>query len=161
MPKAKRIEDMSDAELSRLSGKAYDEAMPEPDTTFGNLGRKAAGAALSVPAGIAGAALLGSQPDIPVGAAAKYGAKAAYNMVTKDKKGETAAEKELIDAVKRNQSIKRQRDTGENTNAAGDTYKRGGSVSSASRRADGIATKGKTKGTMIAMCGGGMYKGKK
>jgi hypothetical protein len=37
-------------------------------------------------------------------------------------------------------------------------YAKGGSVSSASRRADGIATKGKTKGTMIAMCGGGMYK---
>lgn len=37
-------------------------------------------------------------------------------------------------------------------------YKKGGSVSSASKRADGIATKGKTKGTMIAMCGGGMYK---
>ena len=34
----------------------------------------------------------------------------------------------------------------------------GGSVS-ASRRADGIATKGKTKGTMI-MCGGGMARGK-
>ena len=32
---------------------------------------------------------------------------------------------------------------------------------SASRRADGIATKGKTKGTMVAMCGGGMSKGKK
>jgi len=34
-------------------------------------------------------------------------------------------------------------------------YKKGGSVSSASKRADGIATKGKTKGRMIAMCGGG------
>lgn len=31
----------------------------------------------------------------------------------------------------------------------------------ASARADGCATKGKTKGTMIAMCGGGMSKGKK
>ena len=31
---------------------------------------------------------------------------------------------------------------------------------SASSRADGIATKGKTKGTMVAMCGGGMYKKK-
>ena len=31
---------------------------------------------------------------------------------------------------------------------------------SASRRADGVATKGKTKGTMIAMCGGGMMKRK-
>jgi len=39
--------------------------------------------------------------------------------------------------------------------------KSGGSVSSASKRGDGIASKGKTKGTMVAMCGGGMYKGKK
>ena len=31
----------------------------------------------------------------------------------------------------------------------------------ASARADGCATKGKTRGTMIAMCGGGMAKGKK
>jgi hypothetical protein len=27
--------------------------------------------------------------------------------------------------------------------------------------ANGIAERGKTKGTMVAMCGGGMYKGKK
>ena len=40
-------------------------------------------------------------------------------------------------------------------------YAGGGSVGSASRRADGIAVKGKTKGTMIAMCGGGYAKGKK
>jgi hypothetical protein len=32
---------------------------------------------------------------------------------------------------------------------------------SASSRADGCATKGKTKGKMISMCGGGMSKGKK
>jgi hypothetical protein len=40
------------------------------------------------------------------------------------------------------------------TNAMGDTYKKGGKVSSASSRADGIAQRGKTKGTMV-MCGGG------
>jgi hypothetical protein len=40
------------------------------------------------------------------------------------------------------------------------SYAKGGTVSSASKRADGIATKGKTRGTMI-MCGGGMAKGKK
>ena len=34
-------------------------------------------------------------------------------------------------------------------------FKKGGSVGSASRRADGIAMKGKTKGTMIAMKHGG------
>lgn len=39
-------------------------------------------------------------------------------------------------------------------------YKKGGKVSSASKRADGIAQRGKTRGTMI-MCGGGMTKGKK
>jgi hypothetical protein len=37
-------------------------------------------------------------------------------------------------------------------------FKSGGKVSSASGRADGIAQKGKTKGKIIAMCGGGMYK---
>lgn len=40
-------------------------------------------------------------------------------------------------------------------------YAKGGSVSSASSRGDGIAIRGKTKGTMAKMCGGGMYKGKK
>ena len=39
-------------------------------------------------------------------------------------------------------------------------YAKGGSVSSASSRADGIATKGKTRGTMV-MCGGGMARGRK
>ena len=39
--------------------------------------------------------------------------------------------------------------------------KSGGNVSSASKRADGIAQRGKTKGTMVAMCGGGYMKGKK
>ena len=39
-------------------------------------------------------------------------------------------------------------------------YKKGGSVSSASSRGDGIAQRGKTKGRMV-MCGGGMARGKK
>ena len=39
-------------------------------------------------------------------------------------------------------------------------YKKGGAIRSASSRADGIATKGKTRGTMITMCGGGMSKRK-
>ena len=37
----------------------------------------------------------------------------------------------------------------------GASMKKGGKVSSASSRADGIATKGKTRGTMITMKGGG------
>jgi hypothetical protein len=49
---------------------------------------------------------------------------------------------------------------------AGNAMKRGGAVKkmasggSASSRADGIAQRGKTKGTMV-MCGGGMARGKK
>jgi hypothetical protein len=41
--------------------------------------------------------------------------------------------------------------------AMGSKFAKGGSVSSASSRADGCAERGKTKGTMI-MCGGGMTK---
>ena len=37
----------------------------------------------------------------------------------------------------------------------GAPMKKGGKVSSASKRADGIATKGKTRGTMITMKNGG------
>ena len=159
MPKAKRIEDMSDAELSRLSGKAYDEAMPEADTTFGKLGRKAAGVAMAPAGALVSAATLGTNPRGPsMLDAAKYGGKSMYHAMTGNKKAGEEADKELKGDVDRAQSVKRKRDTGENTNPAGDTYKRGGSVSSASKRADGIAQKGKTKGTMIAMCGGGMYK---
>jgi hypothetical protein len=39
-------------------------------------------------------------------------------------------------------------------------FAKGGSVSSASKRADGIAQRGKTRG-MIVACGGGYMKGKK
>jgi hypothetical protein len=40
----------------------------------------------------------------------------------------------------------------------GKPFKSGGSVSSASGRADGIAQRGKTRGKTIAMCGGGRMK---
>jgi hypothetical protein len=156
MPKAKRIEDMSDAELSRLSGKAYDEAMPEPDTTFGKLGRKAAGVAMAPAGALVSGATLGTNPRGPsVIDAAKYGAKSMYHAMTGDKKAAEKADKELKQDVDRAQSVKRQRDSGESTNEMGDKYAKGGSVSSASRRADGIATKGKTKGTMVKMNYGG------
>lgn len=38
--------------------------------------------------------------------------------------------------------------------------KSGGSVGSASKRADGIAQRGKTRGTTVVMCGGGYMKKK-
>jgi hypothetical protein len=45
-------------------------------------------------------------------------------------------------------------------NEMGDSYKKGGAVKSASKRADGIVSKGKTRGTIV-MCGGGMAGGKR
>lgn len=103
---------------------------------------------MAVPSGIAGAALLGSQPDVPVTSAAKLGARVGYNTIMQDKEALDEAGKEFEADVKRAKSVKRQRNTGENTNPAGDTYKKGGKVSSASKRADGIAQRGKTKGKM-------------
>ena len=56
------------------------------------------------------------------------------------------------------ESIQEAKDAVARKKISGMGYSKGGSVGSASKRADGIATKGKTKGTIIAMCGGGMYK---
>ena len=149
-------EEMADRKMRKAAEKAYNKEMPEPDTTFGNLGRKAAGAAMAVPAGVVGGAYLGLHPDGPgVVDSAKYGAKSMYHKIVGNKKAEDEAEKDFAASTKRAQSVQRQRSSGENTNPAGDTYKKGGSVSSASKRADGCATKGKTKGTMIKMNYGG------
>ena len=46
-------------------------------------------------------------------------------------------------------------DAAYNRSVTSDGMAKGGKVGSASKRADGIATKGKTKGTMVTMCGGG------
>jgi hypothetical protein len=50
--------------------------------------------------------------------------------------------KAAIDLVKPKET---KPDTGETTNPMGDKYKKGGKVSSASKRADGIAIRGKTR----------------
>ena len=113
------------------------------------LGRKIMAPIMAVPSGIAGAALLGSQPDVPVTSAAKLGARVGYNTIMQDKEALEEAGKEFEADVKRAKSVKRQRNTGENTNPAGDTYKKGGKVSSASSRADGCAMRGKTRGKIV------------
>jgi hypothetical protein len=167
-------EEMADRKMRKAAEKAYNKEMPEPDTTFGKLGRKAAGAVLAVPAGISGATLLGLLPGSPgVIDSAKYGAKTMYHTVNGDKKANDEAEKEYMDAAKRAQSVETKRDSGENTNSMGDTFKKGGKVASkymsfsksgkpagmkevkkmsdggsASKRADGIAQRGKTRGKM-------------
>ena len=154
-------EEQADRKMREKAEKAYNKEMPEPDTTFGKLGRKAAGAAMAIPGALTAGALLGPQPGSPGYIdSAKFGAKTMYHTLAGNKKEDEEATKEYLNAAKRAQSIETKRNTGETTNAAGDSYKKGGKVSSASSRADGIATKGKTRGTMVTMCGGGMGKRK-
>jgi hypothetical protein len=108
--------------------------------SLSSLGRKAAGAAAAIPAGLAGAALLGPQKDSPgFLKSAKYGARMGYNTVTGDEKGKAAATKEYMDAAAENKRENREPQLGK---------KRGGSIS-ASKRADGCAQRGKTKGRMV------------
>ena len=111
--------------------------------------RKIIGAAGAVPSGLAGVAL-SPHPDMPGPIdSAKFGAKTFYNHMTGDEKGQAKALEEAKAAVKRNKSVERKSNTGETTNAAGDSYKKGGKVSSASKRADGCCIKGKTRGKMV------------
>ena len=185
MPKAKQIEDMSDAELSRLSGKAYDAAMPQPDTTFGGFddyrkqkqseiaGRKAVNAAADADKSNR---LAKAQYDRSV---RDYERELALDPADKNpigynlrKFGDTVGDKmrgageffginNMTSMDDKAQMKARQDVKGYKKGGMTKKMASGGKVSSASRRADGIATKGKTRGTMIAMCGGGMYKGKK
>jgi hypothetical protein len=122
--KPKRIEDMSEAELTRLSTAAYDKAMPEPDTTFGKL-----------------------RGDMRQ---AYKDTDAAYKSM--DSMNEARKSQEVKDIEKRN--AEKGATFKENMGAGrfdemGNAYKKGGKVNSASRRADGIASKGKTKGRMV------------
>jgi hypothetical protein len=126
--------------------------MADKDDKDYSKGRRALGAAMAVPSAISAATLLGTQPDIPMYDSAKFGAKLS---LAKNKREEAEATKELENAVKLRQSQKRKANEGDTTNPMGDSYKRGGMT--ASKRADGIAQKGKTRGTIV-MCGGGMYK---
>jgi hypothetical protein len=143
-------EEQADRKMRAAAEKTYNKEMPEPDTTFGKLGRKVAGAAMAPAGALVGGALLGTQPGSPgIIESAKFGAKTMYHTLAGNKKEDEEATQAYLDAAKRAQSVKRKRNTGENTNAAGDTFKHGGKVSSASKRADGCATKGKTRGKFV------------
>jgi hypothetical protein len=143
-------EEQADRKMRAASEKAYNKEMPEPDTTFGKLGRKAAGVVMAPAGALVGGALLGTQPGSPgIIESAKFGAKTMYHTLAGNKKEDEEATKAYLDAAKHSQSVKTKRNTGENTNPAGDTFKHGGKVSSASKRADGIATKGKTRGKFV------------
>jgi hypothetical protein len=84
--------------------------------------------------------------DLPrrAGEAIVKGAKKVVNFATPE------FVKTAVDRISKSEldTDKVKKDTGKTTNPMGDKYAKGGSVSSASKRADGIATKGKTRGKM-------------
>ena len=76
--------------------------------------------------------------------------------------GRVNAEKARTPKGKANLMAEKKRIVGEMKMAGGGITKaKMGSVRTAAPSRDGIASKGKTKGKMIAMCGGGMSYGKK
>jgi hypothetical protein len=90
----------------------------------------------------------------PVKAAAKY--ETPYDRMNRVNREEAAAKK----VAKANEPAPKRSGysvpkSSEFTGMGGMKFAGGGKVSSASKRADGCATKGKTKGTMITMKGGG------
>jgi hypothetical protein len=125
--------------------------MKDEKESIGSKAKKAAltgyKAALTVPVTAGGAALgLGmgaAHPAFPgVVPSTKFGAKAAFNSIWGDEEDSKKNRDELIAAKKREDSIERKADKGENTNPAGDTYKKGGKVAGRlATRGYGIAKK--------------------
>jgi hypothetical protein len=75
-------------------------------------------------------------------------------------KGAKAAKDFVVESIPK--AVKNVMDAREASQLPMEKKAKGGKISSASKRADGIAIRGKTRGTMASMCGGGyMKKGKK
>jgi hypothetical protein len=142
---------MADRELSKANKgykQHYEDERKENEETRA-IPKKILGAMAAVPAGLAGLAASANK-DFPGPIdSARISGKMAYHSVTGDKKGLDKDTEEFDAAVKRNKSVERKKDEGDTTNPMGDKYRKGGKVSSASKRADGCAIKGKTKGRMV------------
>jgi hypothetical protein len=142
---------MADKELDKANKgykKHYEDERKENEETKA-IPRKLLGAMAAVPAGLAGLAASANK-DFPGPIdSARISGKMAYNTVTGDKKALAENEREFSEAVKRGKDKKPKRESSGTTNDYGDSYKAGGKVSSASKRADGCAVKGKTRGRIV------------
>jgi hypothetical protein len=116
MPKYMTPEDVEEERMSKKAEKAYNKAMPEADTTFGNLEKEPEGRGFT-------------RAEIDKIRAGETGAKAR-------KAGFTNAETKGGAALMYR-------------NPMGKKMASGGSVGSASKRADGCASKGKTRGKFV------------
>jgi hypothetical protein len=160
------MSDMSPADVAEMRArekatKAFNRAMPDPyeEGIYSKEKRRAAlDSAMRKPMEMADEAsskikkFADSEDGKKLMRAARFAAETSPAVASS--KPALAIAEYGIDKLKE-EGANRRRDMGENTNPMGDTFKRGGKVSSASKRADGCATKGKTKGTMIKMNYGG------
>ena len=110
------------------------------------LAKKGLGAITAPLGGLAGAALLGTQPGVKIKDAAKFGAKAAYHTATGDKEATRGALDEFVKETKNRQAREVAADSAESdSNSDKNTMRKGGKVKSASARADGCCIRGKTR----------------
>jgi len=108
MPKYMTPEDVEEEKMSKKAEKAYNKAMPEADTTFGNLEKEPEGRGFT---------------------------RAEVDKIRAGEKFTSAETKGGAALMYRN--------------PMGKKMASGGSVGSASSRADGCAQRGKTRGTII------------
>jgi len=134
MPTKEQIlQDLLDEKNAVKNDRAYNKAMPQPDTTYGKLQNDAVTLPGKFPKGTTLESVLGknaSQEKPP-----------SEIPMEKQPKG-TTLEKFKEDANKKSS-------TKGMSNKDMIPLKKGGSVSSASKRADGCAVKGKTKGRFV------------
>jgi hypothetical protein len=134
MPTKEQIlQDLLDEKNAVKNERAYNKAMPEPDTTYGKLQDDAVTLPGKFPKGTTVESLLKPQK--------RTGIEGAEKLPEKPPKG-TNLNKFIEDMNKKSSS-------GGTSNKDMIPLKKGGSVSSASKRADGCAVKGKTKGRFV------------
>ena len=90
----------------------------------------------------------------PAAKPAKPATKPVKSSGTNEGTDQTSANKNLAEDYKNVMQDEQNRKGMENYEDS-KKYAKGGKISSASKRADGCATKGKTRGTMVTMKGGG------
>jgi hypothetical protein len=134
MPTKEQIlQDLLDEKNAVKNERAYNKAMPQPDTTYGKLQNDAVTLPGKFPKGTTLESVLGKN--------ASQGKPSSEIPMEKQPKG-TTLEKFKEDANKKSS-------TKSMSNKDMIPLKKGGSVSSASKRADGCAVKGKTKGRFV------------
>jgi hypothetical protein len=140
-PAEKRVrEAMAEQKMQKANDEAYNKAMPEADTTFSNLRGAASSAKKAASEAMNSDEAKKAKKALEVMSVANPTLGAMRDAARYTKKGTDMMMEE---------GKKRSRNMGETSNPMGDSYAKGGKVGSASKRADGCAVKGHTRGKMV------------